>query len=131
MGSWGRLASSYLQEQLLPWGQGHSPPQGDKCFSRSCPEFCLYLQNNLCVLPWASWYFCCLILPAPTPLTLRHLFVPTDADEFLATKVTQLTAVGSPCWALPPSRIFALACPSALDSQLLTFHRDLSTQCLA
>lgn len=117
---WGCSANSYLQEQLMPWSQGHSPPQGDKCLSRSYPEFCLYLQNSLCVLPWASRCFCCLILPPPAPLTLRHLSVPTDAVKFLAAKVTQLTTVGSPCWNLPPSRIFALACPSALDSQLLT-----------
>lgn len=109
---WGCSANSYLQEQLMPWSQGHSPPQGDKCLSRSYPEFCLYLQNSLCVLPWASRCFCCLILPPPAPLTLRHLSVPTDAVKFLAAKVTQLTTVGSPCWNLPPSRIFALACPS-------------------
>lgn len=113
---WGCFADSYLQEQLMPWSQGHSPPQGDKCLSRSYPEFCLYLQNSLCMLPWASRCFCCLILPPPYPLNP----VPTDADKFLAAKVTQLTTVGSPCWNLPSSRIFALACPSALDSQLLT-----------
>lgn len=74
------------------------------CVSRTtvcCPELCRTYAASLSPLH-------------PHPLAPRHLSVPIDADKFLAAKDTQLTAVDSPCWDLPPSRIFALACPSAL-----------------
>lgn len=107
-----RFASSCVGEQLPPCPaaramllhQGTSAFTGPRvlssaCVSRTtvcCPELCRTYAASLSPLP-------------PPPLSM-----PIDADKFLAAKDTQLTAVDSPCWDLPPSRIFALACPSAL-----------------